>query len=247
MAASVWLTLLKSSCVLTSLFLTFSGVPDLWHIIRTRSVGSRQLTPFLAMAMDTAVGTWFSALLHDDLGFTLRCVSILMCTAYLSVMAWHSPARCTAATQVFATLAAFAIFAGALSATVPARQGKIDVLGLVNTVTAISFAASPLSNLRSIIATRDASSISLPMVGILSLCAASWAVYGAVLGNVWMIIPNVLNCGLGMLQVALVLALQPKSTRRSSSPVARDSTRLNAAKLSPLPDGLRSRAPSHNL
>ena len=42
---------------------------------------------------------------------------------------------------------------------------------------------------------------------MLTLCAGSWATYGVLLRNVWMILPNVVNALLGAAQVALSVTL----------------------------------------
>jgi drug/metabolite transporter (DMT)-like permease len=44
------------------------------------------------------------------------------------------------------------------------------------------------------------------MSGMLLVCATAWALYGTVLKNIWMVIPNAINSLLALLQVSLFLA-----------------------------------------
>lgn len=87
---------------------------------------------------------------------------------------------------------------------VPASQME-SVLGLLSTCAAIFFGLSPLSSAGQIIRTKDSSPISRPTALALTLCALSWTIYGMILRQPWVAIPNVINLVLGGMQLILCL------------------------------------------
>jgi uncharacterized protein with PQ loop repeat len=188
---------------------------------RRGSTAGKSIVPYCAMLLDNCAGLWFSTLIGDVLSVRLRLTGLLLNLAYLAVMITFAPRRGEAVRKVALTVGAMVAFYAAMSGWVPPKV-RPDVLGLVNTGTALAFASSPLAGIRDVLKRRDASSIPFAMVATLTLCATSWATYGVVLGNVWMVIPNVCNAVIGGAQVALSLALRsgPSPARSSVGEVA---------------------------
>lgn len=195
-------------CMLSSLSLMFSGLPELIQTIQGKAAADPARAPvFAAMALDNMVGLWFTYLLRDTLGHRLRLAGSVLNAAYAYVLynGVHGGAKKQVAqTMGMAALAFAGIYASLHTAAEPKHH--MDVLGMISTCTSIAFAASPLARLGSVIRLKDASSLSLPMSAALTVTAASWAMYGIILGNTWVFIPNAFNAVLGALQVCLILA-----------------------------------------
>jgi uncharacterized protein with PQ loop repeat len=156
-------------------------------------------------------------------------MGIVLNVAYLSIMIAFAQRRSESVGRLVATCALFAAYYAALTVAVPRSQWT-DVLGLTGTLTAVAFAASPLADVARMLRVRDASSIPLPMVSMLALCATSWAVYGALLANVWMVVPNVLNAAIAGAQTALALALPgPGARKRARSRAGSSSASASAS------------------
>ena len=179
----LYTTAVQAVCIASSVFLILSGVPEMRGIVRRRSSAHRSLAPFIAMAVDTVVGFWFCLLVGDSVGTPLRGLSLVVTSCYLAIMVAYSADRRRSGAVVATALAGLAVACLALALYVP-RGRWIDVLGSVNTLTAIAFAASPLADIGKVLKTRDASSLPFAMVSVLSVCALSWGIYGTILGNV---------------------------------------------------------------
>lgn len=166
------------------------------------------MLPFAFMLLDNAVGLWFSHLIGDDIGRTLRSCSIFLCLCYIGVLVAYAPQPAATAAPAAAAFAAASTLYFLLRSYVPDQAAQADFLGLVNTGTALAFAASPLATISTVLSTGDASSLPATMLTVLLVCASSWATYGMVLANKWMIIPNAINALLAGLQVGVVVALR---------------------------------------
>lgn len=203
------LAVLKVVCVSTSVALMASGIPGAMTMWRAGDVGAAAVLPLAFMWLDNAVGIWFAALVHDDMGGLLRVAATVLATSYLAVyFAVSRPDRRAADAPVtLACLATPALLWASFQGLAMPSARVVDALGLINTLTAVAFASAPLAGIRTVLAKRDASSIPLAMVATLALCSAAWAAYGAVLRSGWMIAPNVLNFCLAAVQLALVAAL----------------------------------------
>jgi len=196
---------LKVVCAVSSLLLMFSGAFDLLPVVRNKSAGSKSHMPFMAMLLDTFVGLWFSRLINDNIGSALRAVGLFLVLVYIAIMYLYSDNPQRVVRHSLAVIATFGAIAAGLILLVPTREARSNILGMINTATAIGFAASPLTEIGTVLRTRSAASIPQAMVTLLTICASSWAVYGLVLSNVWMVLPNAVNAVLGALQVALTL------------------------------------------
>lgn len=100
---------------------------------------------------------------------------------------------------------AYLIFAGVESGE------RSSTLGSYATCIFIVLAASPLSSMRTVIATRDASSIYAPMTAAQCINCMLWTVYGlAAAHNIFVWGPNLTGLILGLLQLALKLCFPSK-------------------------------------
>lgn len=215
------LTAVRGCCIATTLGVIFSGVPTMVAISRAGTTGGRSALPYAMQLLDNAIGWWLSSVSGDTLGLRFRSLSLAMTTLYVAVFVRYAPSareRADSLTHVIRVTASFTALFVALVTLVP-RDGWRVVLGVATTLSAVAFAASPLADVARVVKTRDASSIPLGLMVAVTACSASWAAYGLLRSDVFMVVPNVLNCTLGAAQVALALAL-PGAAAAAVAPLA---------------------------
>ena len=89
---------------------------------------------------------------------------------------------------------------------------RSSTLGTYATVIFVVLAASPLSSMRTVIATRDASSIYAPMTAAQCVNCMLWTVYGLIAAhNIFVWGPNLAGLVLGLMQLALKLFYPSKA------------------------------------
>jgi uncharacterized protein with PQ loop repeat len=216
------LAALQLVCVVSSFSMIISGIPDMLAVLKRRSTVGVPIIPYAAMLLDNLVGYWFAQLIGDMLGLSLRSIALGVCAFHISVLMLSSNFSLKTAAPILGAASIFAVICLAVSTFPKTDAQRSDILGLVNTVTALAFAASPLLGIRNVIAQRDASSIPFATASMLTICACSWAAYGVCLNNIWMIIPNSINAVLGAAQVALCLVFGKPRSGVPAIPVAQN-------------------------
>lgn len=216
-----FVTALRWVCTATSIFFNFSSIPDIIVASWRNKKPAQDITQGTVQLVDNVVGLAFAYLINDNLSFRIRLMGLAINVAGLATLYYYSGSvqetRYNQKRLVQAMVSIAAVFATA--SFLP--TGKADLLGLINTATAISFAATPLMDTKRMLAMRDVSNISPTMTTALALSACSWGLYGVYLRNVWMIVPNFITAALSFVQLAMLVALRggPATSAKAPSPV----------------------------
>jgi solute carrier family 50 protein (sugar transporter) len=187
--------------------------PDAFKFLSAKNTGGRSIVQYCAMLIDNLVGIWFSTVIGDTMGLKLRYMGTVLNLFYLYVMLKLSRKRSKDLQLLGLTVGAFAVYAATLVFAVPQSAWR-DILGATGMLASIAFAASPLAEVKTVLKTGDASSIPFNTVAVLAVCAVSWATYGTLLKNIWMIIPNAVNAALATFQVILCLVFTGSKSHR---------------------------------
>lgn len=188
------------------------------------------LLPFLVMLIDNYIGLIFSYRIHDTLGLRLRLLGTGLNIMYLFTLMYRIlllPSTTSTIGRRSTTIhnndtdmdtvknnpiilfIITHIVAGILLYSV---HDKIDILGIVNTLTSIGFAISPLTSLPVILRTQNTDALSFSMTVALEFCAVSWMIRGIQLQQIWMIFPNALNAVIAACQLFLMYRYRRTTT-----------------------------------
>ena len=204
---------------------------------RTRT--TNLLLPYLVMLIDNYIGLSFSYLIKDYLGFSLRLLGTTLNLIYIITIIYRCldmslVDRSSSSKQkmvffsneyanyfpviyfIITHIIAFTLLYSIYNKDTINKQ--IYYLGILNTLTAISFAVAPLLKVSTIIRTKNATSLSFPTSLALDFCAVSWMIRGIQLKQLWIIFPNALNAILATGQLYLIQKYG-SSTSISSSPM----------------------------
>jgi solute carrier family 50 protein (sugar transporter) len=80
----------------------------------------------------------------------------------------------------------------------------VSVVGFSANVVLFLFYSAPLSVIASVIRTRCAKELLLPLSVLSTINGLCWTVYGAALGDLFIAVPNGVGCGLGIVQLVLI-------------------------------------------
>jgi solute carrier family 50 protein (sugar transporter) len=95
-----------------------------------------------------------------------------------------------------------------------------SIVGLTSNCILVAYYASPLSTFRHVVRTRSAASLYPPMCVANTINGAAWALYGFVLDDWYLLVPNAVGCALGVVSlVLLVLYDRGKELKKSASVV----------------------------
>uniref|UniRef100_A0A1B0BR72 Sugar transporter SWEET1 n=1 Tax=Glossina palpalis gambiensis TaxID=67801 RepID=A0A1B0BR72_9MUSC len=90
-------------------------------------------------------------------------------------------------------------------------QQSQKFMGIVCCIVTVCFFAAPLINLLHVIRIKNSESLPFPMIIMSFLVSIQWLVYGIIISDTFIQLPNFLGCILSMLQLCLFVCYPPKS------------------------------------
>jgi solute carrier family 50 protein (sugar transporter) len=105
----------------------------------------------------------------------------------------------------------------AVSMGISNYETKVNVLGSITTGVALIYLASPLSTVRTIVQTRNAASISVPL-GVAVLCSSTfWGIYSMAIGDMFLLMPQLTGFTLACFQLGLRFYFRKTTTSAADS------------------------------
>ncbi|XP_045810142.1 bidirectional sugar transporter N3-like [Trifolium pratense] len=84
-----------------------------------------------------------------------------------------------------------------------AKKNHVTVLGWICTSVSIVVFAAPLSAVIHVVRTRRVESMPIALIGCLIVSAGAWLIYGFLLKNIYIYLPNVIGLALGAIQLSV--------------------------------------------
>jgi uncharacterized protein with PQ loop repeat len=207
--------ILRFLCIVSSIVMIGSSIPDIILMQSKKSNLGRTLWLPIAQLLDCLVGIGFSYLVIDTVGLRLRFVSLLVIIPYLYLMIKFDHESPRTFNYFISTILSVSLGYLILIYFIPSIHWS-NVLGFLNTVTAILFTISPLVHIREVLHSKNASSIPFFMMIASTVASFCWFIYGLLFPSVWMWLPNLMNTILSIVQVWLCI-IYPGSPAGASS------------------------------
>jgi len=87
-----------------------------------------------------------------------------------------------------------------------------DLLGVIAASFGVLMALSPAFQIRRMLVTRSSADVSVAYLAVLEIGFFLWFAYGVALGNLAIIIPNVVAFSVGLATLVVVMRFRPKSS-----------------------------------
>jgi solute carrier family 50 (sugar transporter) len=194
---------------ITSMILFAAPVPTIIQIISSKSVGSLPLLPYSSMIANAILWTTYGILRKESSIYTCNGIGAVLAILYLLQFIRYSPSKSsTLPGSVLQHVSVITLVA--IGAIVLALQTYIknpaDIIGSIAVLFCIAMFASPLSALKTVIQTKSASSIPLPLaIASIANCLL-WLVTGVYkMKDFNVIVPNFMGLASGIAQIALKL------------------------------------------
>ncbi|XP_028609032.1 sugar transporter SWEET1 isoform X1 [Grammomys surdaster] len=169
---------LSSACVLFTLGMFSTGLSDLRHMQRTRSVDNIQFLPFLTTDVNNLGWLSYGVLKGDGTLIIVNTVGAVLQTLYILAYLHYSPQKHAVLLQTATLLAVLLLGYGYFWLLVPDLEARLQQLGLFCSVFTISMYLSPLADLAKIIQTKSTQRLSFSLTITTLLSSASWSIYG---------------------------------------------------------------------
>lgn len=147
--------------------------------------------------------------------------------AYLGVYYCYTTERAAVrrrVLQLFAALLLVTLYAVsgdyALGITHQSKHSASVVVGYIAVTVCMLLFASPLATLRRVLQTKSAASIPILMCVVGAVGNSLWVTYGAMIGDVFMWLSNVVCVALGVVQIIVYVIYNPKHQVANASTIA---------------------------
>ncbi|KAG1686720.1 hypothetical protein DVH05_005991 [Phytophthora capsici] len=210
------LAVLRVLTTAAALMVGMSPFPDFYRIHKTHTTGEVSILPITLLFCNSfmwaiygyATNNIFPVLVCNLYGMTTSVVfsSIFYrwSTDRTSIhKLWIRAACVLAAGTVYLIL-------GSCGATNQTIDQVASTFGFIAVSINIALYASPLAGMKKVIETKDASSLPITISAVFLGNAALWVVYALTVGDVFVMVPNLLGMVLCAVQVALYIKYRPK-------------------------------------
>lgn len=206
------LTLLSLTAIITTISLFFCGIPICMQIYRRGSTHEISGFPFLMGFLGGTFWLRYGLLKSDLTMVTVNVVGVALMSLYLLFYLYFSRPRTNFLLQLIVVCATVL---GMLFLVHIYALASLNALGFVcMTFNILNFGA-PLAGLRVVLRNRNCSTLPLPLCIANLLVSSQWCLYGFLVNDIFIIIPNGAGMVLALIQIALFMIFPRKHGRHA--------------------------------
>ncbi|XP_063001659.1 sugar transporter SWEET1 [Elgaria multicarinata webbii] len=187
---STGLQLLSWACLVFSLGMFGTGLSDLQQMFATQSVENIQFLPFLTTDVNNLSWLSYGFLKGDRTLIIVNTIGVVLQTLYILVYFYFSSEKRSVLLKTVGLLAVLLIGYCYFNLLVPDVPTRLARLGLFCSVFTITMYLSPLADLAKIVKSRSTKCLSFPLTVTTFLASTCWSLYGLLLEDLYITIPN---------------------------------------------------------
>lgn len=202
------------AATLFTLGLFSAGMLTCREIVHNRSVGAVPHLPFVAASVNCALWLTYGLQIGDGVIMFVNSAGLVLQLAYLAVFHAYAEKKVPVRRDV---AIATATICGVVVYFMCVEYGALVKLGLVCNFFTVCFFASPLATMAEVVRSRCTDTMSLPLSVMSLLTTVSWLLYGILISNLFVQVPNGLGMLLSVVQLSLfVIYRQRESTSQTN-------------------------------
>ncbi|CAL2042103.1 hypothetical protein CAEBREN_30298 [Caenorhabditis brenneri] len=206
----VVLQVLSISAITTTIALFFCGIPICMQIRRQGAVGDISGVPFLMGVLGGSFWLRYGLLKMDYTMIIVNVVGVSFMASYCIFFLFYSLPKKTFTCQlilVVSTITGMVLWI--------ALKPNLDYLGIICMTFNIMNFGAPLAGLGVVLKNREVSTLPLPMCVANFLVSSQWCLYGNLVADIYIIIPNGIGMFLAIVQLSLFVVLPIREDEKS--------------------------------
>ncbi|XP_062203103.1 bidirectional sugar transporter SWEET13-like [Phragmites australis] len=225
-------------------FMTYlAPIPTFYRIYKSKSTEGFQSVPYVVALFSAMLWIYYALLkTNEGLLITINAAGCVIETVYIVVYLAYAPKKTKVFTAKIMLLFNVGIFGLILLFTLLLSEGERRVvsLGWVCVGFSVSVFVAPLSIIRRVIQTKSVEYMPFPLSLSLTLSAVVWFLYGLLIKDKYVALPNIIGFAFGVAQMGLYVFYMNKTPvvaegkEAGKLPAAAEEyVAVNIAKLSP--------------
>ncbi|XP_030387027.1 sugar transporter SWEET1 [Scaptodrosophila lebanonensis] len=211
MALPAFDTLLSTTAVISTVFQFLSGAVICRKYIQKKSTGDSSGFPFICGFLSCSFWLRYSVLTNEQCIVLVNIIGstlFLVYTLVYYVFTVNKRAYVKQFAVVVAILVTVIFYTNQLEND---REKMIHVTGIICCIVTVCFFAAPLTMLVHVIRVKNSESLPLPLIATSFFVSLQWLIYGILISDSFIQIPNFLGAVLSMLQLGLFVIYPPRS------------------------------------
>ncbi|KAL6644069.1 hypothetical protein ACP70R_018835 [Stipagrostis hirtigluma subsp. patula] len=226
-------------------FITFlAPIPTFYRIYKSKSTDGFQSVPYVVALFSSMLWIYYALIkTNETLLITINVAGLVIETVYIVMYLVYAPKKAKLFTVKIMLLLNVGVFGVILLVTLLlfAGERRVVMLGWICVGFAVGVFVAPLSIMRRVIQTKSVEYMPFSLSLSLTLSAVVWFLYGLLIKDKYVALPNVLGFTFGMVQMGLYVFYMNKTPvvadgkEAGKLPVAEEEhVIVNIAKLTPV-------------
>ncbi|CAN6372105.1 unnamed protein product [Urochloa humidicola] len=188
-------------------FMTYlAPLPTFYRIVKSKSTEGFQSVPYVVALFSAMLWIYYSLLKSNEfLLITVNAAGCVIETIYIVIYLTYAPKKAKLFTAMILLLLNVGVFGLILLLTMllSAGEKRVVVLGWVCVGFAVSVFVAPLSIIRKVVVTRSVEFMPFFLSLSLTVSAVVWFLYGLLIKDKYVALPNVIGFTFGVIQMGL--------------------------------------------
>ncbi|OEL21501.1 Bidirectional sugar transporter SWEET14 [Dichanthelium oligosanthes] len=200
-------------------------LPTFYRIYKNKSTQGFQSMPYVVALFSAMLWIYYALLKSDEcLLITINSAGCVIETLYIAIYLAYAPKKAKLFTAKILLLLNVGVFGLILLLTLllSAGQNRIVILGWVCVGFSVSVFVAPLSIIRQVVRTRSVEFMPFSLSLSLTVSAVVWFLYGLLIKDKYVALPNVLGFSFGVIQMGLYALYRNATPRVPAKEVADD-------------------------
>ncbi|VAI52524.1 bidirectional sugar transporter SWEET14-like [Triticum dicoccoides] len=188
-------------------FMTYlAPLPTFYRIYRSKSTQGFQSVPYVVALFSAMLWIYYALLKSDEcLLITINSAGCVIETIYIIIYLTYAPKQAKLFTAKILLLLNVGVFGLILLLTLLLSEGekRVVMLGWVCVGFSVSVFVAPLSVIRLVVRTRSVEFMPFSLSLSLTVSAVVWFLYGLLIKDKYVALPNILGFAFGVIQMGL--------------------------------------------
>ncbi|KAJ1411871.1 SWEET sugar transporter [Sesbania bispinosa] len=213
-------------------------VSTFYRVCKKKTTEGFQSVPYVAALFSAMLWIFYAYIKTGEiLIITINAFGCFIETVYLSIYLTYCPkkARIFTLKLIFLfNLAGICLVVVLTHVLAKERTARVELLGWICVVLSTSVFAAPLSIIKVVIRTKSVEFMPFTLSLLLTISASMWLIYGILLGDIFVTLPNIVGITFGTIQMVLY-AIYMKSTpvKNQKLPEHNDELNVNTQEVIP--------------
>jgi len=210
------LDLLSNCCLVVTIAMFSSGIPECLQMRKEKSTGNVAYLPYLMTCVNCVAWMSYGKLNGNMTLIMVNAVGATLQIIYLAVFLSVAKEKTPLVRKSVITFTSLWLINMSIRSSMSDKTA-VEVFGTICCVITVLMFVSPLAELKTVTANKSTATLSFPLTVTSFLCGFFWTLYGFAMSDNYIIIPNIL--GLATSLVRFYLFQKYPST--SGKPVAK--------------------------